>query len=127
MEDSHERSWLSWSSDRMGLGLSFLRESPGVVFGLPDAEWLSPFDADQEVFGVVDAEFFAENRGLTDDGGVEVGSEGGRDDADDAEPPRSLRTPFMAASSDAASESGCGREERWKRKLTTERLQFICA
>lgn len=73
---------------------------------------------------MVDAEFFEENRGLTDDGGVEAGSEGGNDEPDDAEPPRSLRTPFMAASSDAATDVGCGREGRWMRKLTTESLQL---
>lgn len=50
------------------------------------------FDADHEAFGAVDAEFFEENSGMTDDGGVEAESDGGDDD----EPPRSLRTPFMA-------------------------------
>ena len=72
---------------------------PGVDFGL----FGSPFDADQDVLGVEEAEFLDENRGITDDGGVDAGSDSGTDVEDAGEPPRSLRTPFMASSREAVA------------------------
>lgn len=83
---------------------------------------MSLFDTDQDALGAVDAEFFEENRGMTDDGGVEAASDGGDDD----EPPRSLRTPFMAVGGDGAPDCGSGRETRL-RKLTTERVELARA
>ena len=70
----------------------------------------------------MDTEFFEENSGMTDDGGVEAGSDGGDDD----EPPRSLRTPFMAVGRDGATDYGSGRE-KVLRKLTTEGVELASA